>query len=259
MNLFKRLFKGSDNATGIGSAGEAGIFLQSSGYCAVCGAQSEFIARHHWLRDHFLCQRCGSIPRERALLTVLEQRYPDWRERSLHESSPGSPSSTKLAHECKGHVASHYFMDVAGGGFKDGMRSENLERQTFADASFDLVITQDVMEHVFDLPAAYREIARTLKPGGAHIFTTPVYKGLAKSELRARLNGSEIEYLAEAEYHGNPIDPTKGALVTIHYGADIGELIQQWSGLPTTVYVIRDLGLGIAGEFLEVMVSYKPL
>ena len=40
--------------------------------------------------------------------------------------------------------------------------------------TFDLVVTQDVLEHVLD-PARAAEIARTLRPGGAHVFTVPWY------------------------------------------------------------------------------------
>jgi 2-polyprenyl-3-methyl-5-hydroxy-6-metoxy-1,4-benzoquinol methylase len=45
--------------------------------------------------------------------------------------------------------------------------------QTFENESFDLVITSDVFEHLPDVAPAVREILRTLKPGGAHIFTVP--------------------------------------------------------------------------------------
>lgn len=53
-----------------------------------------------------------------------------------------------------------------------GYRSEALERQTFADERFDLVMTQDVMEHIFDVEAAFRKIYRTV----AHLFP-PEYHG----------------------------------------------------------------------------------
>jgi SAM-dependent methyltransferase len=36
----------------------------------------------------------------------------------------------------------------------------------FADASFDLIVNNQVMEHVTDMPLALREIDRVLKPGG---------------------------------------------------------------------------------------------
>jgi len=45
------------------------------------------------------------------------------------------------------------------------------------DESFDLVITLDVFEHVLRPAKAFAEIARTLKPGGAHIYTVPYYRG----------------------------------------------------------------------------------
>ncbi len=43
----------------------------------------------------------------------------------------------------------------------------------FADASFDLVTTLDVLEHIDDDRAALAEIARVLKPGGRMVATVP--------------------------------------------------------------------------------------
>ena len=51
----------------------------------------------------------------------------------------------------------------------------SLEHQTFPDESFDVVLSLDVLEHVFDPTQACREIARALSPGGHHIFTTPTH------------------------------------------------------------------------------------
>jgi 2-polyprenyl-3-methyl-5-hydroxy-6-metoxy-1,4-benzoquinol methylase len=47
---------------------------------------------------------------------------------------------------------------------------------TFGDETFDLTITQDVMEHVFNPEKAFQEIMRTTKSGGAHVFTTPLVR-----------------------------------------------------------------------------------
>ena len=232
------------------------IVLRNEGFCPVCDAASRFTARDPWLRDHYRCDRCGSIPRERALITVLERQFPQWRELSIHESSPGLPSSERLRRLCRSYQATHYFPDAPPGAVERGFRSEDLTRQTFADESFDLVITQDVMEHVLDPEAAFREIARTLKPGGAHLFTTPIYPDLTASERRAQSSDGAIEYLAEPEYHSNPIDEA-GSLVTVHWGQDIGTIVARSSGLLTTIYVIVDRSLGIDGSFLEVLVSRK--
>jgi SAM-dependent methyltransferase len=237
-------------------ADEREVVLSNDGYCPVCGAESRFTARDPWLREHYRCDRCGSIPRERALLTVLERRFPDWRRLSIHESSPGLPSSARLARLGRSYVGTHFFPGAALGAIERGVRNEDLSRQTFADESFDLVITQDVMEHVLDPEAAFREIARTLRPGGAHVFTTPIYPDLAVSERRTRVKDGEIEYLAEPEYHGSPIDPA-GSLVTMHWGQDIGAIIARSSGLETAVHIPVDRERGIEGGFLEVLVSAK--
>jgi SAM-dependent methyltransferase len=230
--------------------------VSNEGYCAVCESETRFSSERSWLRDYYRCERCGSLPRERALLTILNRRYPGWRELEIHESSPGLPSSTHLSDSCPDYLGTQYFPDVPTGEEHGGFRNEDLCRQTFADASFDLVITQDVMEHVLDPHEAFREIARTLKPGGAHVFTTPIYPDLAVTEVRARLVEGEVEHLVEPEYHSNPIDPD-GSLVTVHWGQDIGEIVAASSGLVTTIYVVVDRRLGLDGEFLEVLVSRK--
>jgi SAM-dependent methyltransferase len=95
----------------------------------------------------------------------------------IHESSPGGQSSDKIKQECKRYTGSQFFSDVPRGQSKDGQRSEDLEALTFPDESFDLVITQDVFEHVLRPAKAFAEIARTLKPGGAHVYTVPYYRG----------------------------------------------------------------------------------
>jgi SAM-dependent methyltransferase len=45
-------------------------------------------------------------------------------------------------------------------------RVEDATRLGFADASFDLVVAQNVFHHIPDWRAAVREVARVLRPGG---------------------------------------------------------------------------------------------
>lgn len=237
---------------------EPGIVLSSIGHCPTCNKPSEFIARDAWLRDHFLCANCGSIPRERALMHVIETLYPNWRELAIHESSP-SPrgASLRLKNECKNYNATQFFPDVSSGQSKDGIRCENLEALTFADAMFDLHVTQDVMEHLFDPAATFREIARTLKPGGAHIFTVPIVNRHQPSRVRARRSAAgAIEHLETPAYHGNPISE-EGVLVTMDWGFDICRTIHEACGLFTQTFVIDDLSRGIRAELIEVLATSK--
>jgi SAM-dependent methyltransferase len=55
----------------------------------------------------------------------------------------------------------------------DAIREMNGGRIPFPDEYFDLVINNQVMEHVEDLDTVLREIARVLKPGGAALSVFP--------------------------------------------------------------------------------------
>lgn len=226
------------------------------GTCPICERHAIFIKAGPWLRDEFLCYRCRSIPRWRALIHVIQTRFPNWRDLHIHESSPGGPASQKLARECRSYVATHFFPDVPPGQMKNGFRCENLEQQTFADDSFDLVVTSDVFEHVLDPARGFSEIGRTLRLGGAHVFTVPWY-WWKKTLVRAVRGGDgTIANVEPADYHGNPIDE-KGSLVVTEWGPDLCDFIYRTSGLTTTAILIRDMKMGLAGEFCDVFVSTK--
>lgn len=223
--------------------------------CPICESEQDFTIWSAHFRDHFLCDGCEnhSIPRERALALVVKRLFPMWRGLTIHESSPGKRGfSAQLRKECPGYIATQFFPGQPLGQKVNGFRNENLEGQTFADASFDIVITQDVMEHVNDFPAALRDIHRTLRPGGAHVFTTPTYPD-PKTVQWAWYRDGQIEWFHEPEYHGNPVDK-KGSPVTFHYGQDFPELIEEHCGLGTEVIRIHDFSRGIAGPMNEVYV-----
>jgi SAM-dependent methyltransferase len=49
----------------------------------------------------------------------------------------------------------------------------DLTKMAFPDDSFDLVFLGEVIEHIYDLPEAIKEVKRILKPGGYLALTTP--------------------------------------------------------------------------------------
>ena len=167
-------------------------------------------------------------------MRVIQMYYPSYRGLQIHESSPGNRGvSPKLQNDCIGYSTSHYFPGVEPGEIDQstGYMCQNLESLLYEDESFDLFITQDVMEHIFEPSKAFKEIARVLKPGGAHIFTVPIINKADASECWASKDDSgEVIYHREAEYHGNPID-SSGSLVTMHWGYDIAEFIQKKAAL----------------------------
>ncbi len=190
-------------------------------------------------------------------MDVMERHFPNWRDFAIHESSPYGAVSDMLARECSDYVATHFFPDVPLGSSQLGFRCENLESQTFEDCSFDLIVTQDVFEHILHPDQAFREIARTLKVGGAHVFTVPWYYW-QKTVVRAQETGGAIEHLLPPEYHGNPISGD-GSLVVREWGYDMLDYIQQYSGMFTAAIHTNNPHMGIEAEFIEVFISRKPL
>lgn len=226
------------------------------GFCPICERSVEFESEGPWLRDQYKCRECHSIPRWRTLMTVIAESYPNWRELQIHESSPGGPLSNKLASECQGYLPSHFFPEATRGEIFKGYRCEDLMDQTFPNEAFDLVVTSDVFEHLPSVEPACQEIMRTLKPGGAHIFTVPWFKN-RKTLVRAVVENGELRHIEEPDYHGNPIDDS-GSLVFTEWGKELPFLLNRWGQCPVVIHTIRDRSLGIDGDFREVFVQQKP-
>lgn len=73
-----------------------------------------------------------------------------------------SPTSARLARErCAGEVIEGSVMDMP-----------------FDDASFDLGVSLDVIEHLSDDMGAFAELRRVVAPGGALLVTVPAYQWL---------------------------------------------------------------------------------
>lgn len=103
------------------------------------------------------------------------------------------------------YVCSEYFDSIPNGSRNnEGILCENLQDLTFADERSDLVITQDVLEHVVHPESAFSEIHRELKSGGYHIFTIPYHED--KPTLRRTVNvGGKMVYKYLPVYHGDPL------------------------------------------------------
>ncbi|MFC1850268.1 methyltransferase domain-containing protein [candidate division CSSED10-310 bacterium] len=247
-----------DTIAGEEQSAHEGPFLTNKGYCCTCDQEVTFIAENEWLRDFYVCNNCSSIPRERALIYCIEKFYPDWRSYAIHEISPiDRGASKKLRLQCPGYSMSMFSPHVPlGTDLTGGMRNENIETMTFADETFDLVISQDVLEHIFQPDKAFAEIGRVLKPGGAHIFAVPLINKEKASEQWARMNESgEIDYLNKPEYHTS--SDGSDSLVTMHWGYDIVDFIIKHSGLSTTIVYLDNLELGIRAEYIEILISRK--
>ncbi|MGP2415650.1 class I SAM-dependent methyltransferase [Pantoea ananatis] len=236
-----------------GVSGDILYSLTTYGYCHCCKQQVKFHSDDVWLRDHFSCSSCNSTPRQRNLVKTLDELVPAWGEKIMHESSPSNEYFSHLVD----YSFSQYVPDnelgspVSGGG-----TNQNIELTTFDSNSFDVFISQDVLEHVFNPEAACKEVLRVLRPGGWHIFTTPRHNNLRKSIQRASLKGSQVKHIKSPEYHENPVGDGK-SLVTFDWGRDFEKLLQKWTGRNVLTLDKPDPARGIAGSMFEVFAIQK--
>lgn len=200
--------------------------------CNVCGdaagAYFDFpdlqLRRDHRigvLRETLQCNRCGATMRHRTLaaglLDVVSNaigKRPSSIKALQHEGLGGlrvldtdafSPISTRLR-KVDGYVVSSYVPDLPFNVEIDpGRFNVDLERIGFADASFDVVLTSDVAEHIRDIDAAHSQIARILRPGGHYVFTVPYDDDCATHHVLVETIGEKNIYLVPQQLHGDPL------------------------------------------------------
>jgi SAM-dependent methyltransferase len=195
--------------------------LPSSSFrrCRVCTKRSLFIAVGEG-EELRLCIRCRANLRYEMMADYLRSAGRDISTLDVLELDPGSPLRPLLA-GAKSYRRSFYRDHIKPGTVReDGAVCEDITKLTFADESLDMIVSSDVLEHVPDAAAAFRESARVLRPGGVHIFTVPPRQATFQ---RAKIDAGQIVHLIEPpEYHRDPLDP-RGVLVFWDYGPDFPE------------------------------------
>jgi SAM-dependent methyltransferase len=86
----------------------------------------------------------------------------------------------------------------------------DMQRMSFADASIDLIIHSDTLEHIPGSKTALEESRRVLKPGGHLFYTVPIVIG--------RL--TRTRHGLPPSYHGTPGANREDCIVQTEYGAD---------------------------------------
>lgn len=241
-----------------------------NGICNICCNPQSFDLNNNWPRDLTRCNNCCSSVRERAVKYILDKLYPDLLLPKIHESSPAG-SLHKLLSSFPNYSYSFFFNNVENGQYNsENLLCANLECLPFEDNSFDLLLTMDVFEHIFNPLIALKEIYRVLKPGGYYIMTVPIENFNNPTEKTCLINENNVvthiptgisqSKNIKLEYHGNPIDAS-GSLVTYYYGYDLIDMINNETEFSCDVFFKNsqdDINeLGILGVFKDVFVCKK--
>jgi SAM-dependent methyltransferase len=201
------------------------------GICNLAGAETDFSVSSDNLREDIVAQTTNSINRHRQVVCALSMALFGHPQASLagiaeHVNRTGlrvysAEANSALFLFLKEHLNpelftySEYFGEEHRSGDVVGeVCHQDLQRPSFPDESFDVVITCEVFEHIPDAIGAEREVVRILKPGGVYCFTVPfIPHGEHDLVLAERTPDGEIKHFAEPQYHGDPLRPEEGILV----------------------------------------------
>jgi len=260
-----------------------------AGQCNICGQQTRFFYRDPALyRESLTCEHCRSTSRYRsiarglldAIKAVAGVEAPSLSQLPrtgvnppirLYDTQPPFhyepcaypiPEYLGLCDWIELHLSSYKPDLPLGTMLSQTIANQNLERLTYPDAYFDIVITSDVMEHVRLDDKAHGEIARVLKPGGIYLFTVPHNWEWERNLIRVRVDDpGRLEndvHVLPPEYHGDANGDGTGILAFRAYGRELAE--QLAAGGLTLNYEKTDLpGQGILNtELFYCEKSAKP-
>ena len=196
------------------------------GYCASCGGERLLVTARDgeevpaW-RETVTC-RCGMNTRMRAVLDWLLHIEKAPADARIYCTEATTGFFKALSCLWRGTVGSEFIPHSVPVGTiaPSGIRCEDLERLSFADESFDYIVSLDVLEHVFSYEAALQEMLRVLKPGGVAITTVPFNWDQSTTVRRAEISGGTVRQLLPPIYHGDPVNKN-GVLLVFDYGWDL--------------------------------------
>lgn len=175
-------------------------------------------------RERLVCRQCSLNNRQRLIAKLIQQAGSNHARPVLYLMEQVTPifNWARQLDTMEVHGSEYLGFQYSGGTVVNGVRHEDVMDLSFPDASFDLIVSNDVMEHIPDPARALRECCRVLKPGGTVLATFPFHVHLTTTVVRARAAGTDVEFLMPPQYHGNPVSP-EGSLVFHDFGWDVFE------------------------------------
>lgn len=204
-------------------------------------------------RERLECPLCRLNNRQRAMATLV---LDEIENRTLTRSSP--PVVYMMEQVTFTHLffAAHPAIECIGseflgsehqsGAIVDGIRHEDAGQLSFDDGSLDIVISNEVFEHVPDPWRAITETSRVLRPDGVLFFTIPFDPSRARTRARAELIGDDVVHHLPAEHHGNPATGAD-SLVFTDFGWDFIDAFPAHGFARCDVISYWSLELGLLG------------
>ena len=120
---------------------------------------------------------------------------------------------------------SEYFEGKRSGEIVNGILNQDVQETSFSDSSLDLITSNQVFEHVPDDIKGFAECFRVLRPGGALLFTVPLYD-IPVTEKLAEIRDGKLAYFTKPEYHDSRTAGPESILTFWHHSVnDISERV----------------------------------
>jgi len=211
------------------------------GVCQVCKQSVNFLVDYessfecvdnvkipNW-RERLVCPSCNLNSRQRKMAVQLLKAIGGQGGMRVYMMEQVTPFYQWLASNIPQveWVGSEFLgSEIKSGTVKNGIRHENAETMSFADNSFNIVVSNDVLEHVNNPQQSLKEVHRILRPGGSLFMTVPFHVKLDNNIRRAEITSEGLQLLLPALYHGNPVS-IQGSLVFTDFGWDFLEEMRQ--------------------------------
>jgi len=228
--------------------------------CPVCGRVTAARGFGDNLRETGRCRSCGATNRNRQVAYVATRAIAERTGRKVDSlaavaglsdlvvyNTEAQGSLHDQLHTMPGYRCSEYLgPGHEPGEVVGGTIHQDLMALSYDDASIDLILSSDVFEHVPDPYRAHAEVLRVLRPGGHHVFTVPFHQHAHLDDVRARIgDDGEVELLADAIYHDDPVRP-EGVLVFTIFGLQMLVRLAEL-GFDTRLYALHSPWHGIVG------------
>lgn len=207
------------------------------GNCAVCNSPQPFIVDYQFAeetngrktpnwRERLVCPNCGCNSRQRFVIHKVFENYKTGRDVLMYERT------TNVFQKISREIPDVEGFEYPGEGYllqkvQTSIPCENISNLSMDDASYDLLVANDVFELVYDYEGAFAEAFRVLRPGGKMIFMLAFDGNSKETVRRVEIGCNGLVYSQSEWYYRNPVDEKYPRLVCQVFGWDVLDALKK--------------------------------
>jgi len=229
-------------------------------YCDICkniSISNSFIL--YGIEESYSCNNCGMNSRKRAMYEFVYNQYRNKKNIYIQEAVTTAYYIYEKLFNKNNIIGSEYLGEDKTCGKYYNYLNNNIMHQdctnmSFSDNTFDLIISQHIFEHIFEVKQSLSELFRITKPNGAIVLSFPFFLFQEKNNILARRikienkNEFNIEYLhTPPKFHINPADPQGGSLVYWEHGWEFLDIMRDVGYTDVKLHLYNNVYKGYFG------------